>query len=39
MTPATLNDVFFAATERNLERAMLYREEGKWLPVSSADLR
>jgi long-chain acyl-CoA synthetase len=39
MSLATLNDIFFAATERNLERAMLYREEGKWLPISSLDLR
>jgi len=37
--PATLNDVFFAATERDLERVMLYREAGKWLPLSSSDLR
>jgi long-chain acyl-CoA synthetase len=35
MSIATLNDIFFAAVERNLERAMLYREAGKWLPVSS----
>src|ERR1700688_508962 len=39
MSLATLNDVFFAATERNLDRAMLYREVGKWLPISSSDLR
>jgi long-chain acyl-CoA synthetase len=39
MSLATLNDVFFAAVERNLERVMLYREAGKWLPISSADLR
>jgi long-chain acyl-CoA synthetase len=39
MSLATLNDVFFAATERNLDRVMLYRELGKWLPVSSSDLR
>src|ERR1700733_11053029 len=39
MSLATLNDVFFAATERNLERAMLYREAGKWLPISSSELR
>src|SRR5579863_3406205 len=36
---ATLNDIFFTATERNLDRVMLYREAGKWLPVSSSDLR
>jgi long-chain acyl-CoA synthetase len=39
MSLATLNDVFFAATERSLDRAMLYRESGKWLPISSSDLR
>lgn len=39
MTLATLNDVFFAATERTLERTMLYREAGTWRPTSSADLR
>jgi long-chain acyl-CoA synthetase len=39
MTLNTLNDIFFAATERNLDRAMLYREAGKWLPISSSDLR
>jgi len=39
MSLATLNDVFFAAAERNLDRAMLYREAGKWLPISSSDLR
>ena len=35
MTIATLNDIFFAAVERNLDRVMLYRENGKWLPISS----
>ncbi|MGD0568995.1 MAG: long-chain fatty acid--CoA ligase [Candidatus Sulfotelmatobacter sp.] len=39
MTLATLNDIFFVATERNLDRVMLYRESGKWLPISSSDLR
>jgi long-chain acyl-CoA synthetase len=39
MSLATLNDIFFAATERNLDRAMLYREMGKWRPISSSDLR
>jgi long-chain acyl-CoA synthetase len=38
MSLATLNDVFFAATGRNLERAMLHREAGKWLPISSSEL-
>jgi long-chain acyl-CoA synthetase len=35
MSIATLNDIFFAAVERNLDRMMLYREAGNWLPVSS----
>jgi len=39
MSLATLNDVFFTAVERNLDRAMLYRQEGKWLPISSSELR
>ena len=39
MNLATLNDVFFTAVERNLDRAMLHRQEGKWLPISSSDLR
>src|SRR5271170_2996774 len=34
---ATLNDIFFAAVERNLERAMLHREGSAWLPVSSRE--
>jgi long-chain acyl-CoA synthetase len=38
MSLATLNDVFFAAGERNLDRVMLYRDAGKWLSISSADL-
>jgi long-chain acyl-CoA synthetase len=39
MNLATLNDIFFAATERNLDRLMLSRASGKWLPISSSDLR
>jgi long-chain acyl-CoA synthetase len=39
MSLTTLNDIFFAAVERNLDRAMLYRDAGKWLPLSSSDLR
>ena len=34
---ATLNDIFFAAVERNLGRAMLHRQGGAWLPVSSQE--
>ncbi|MGD1022655.1 MAG: long-chain fatty acid--CoA ligase [Candidatus Sulfotelmatobacter sp.] len=39
MSLTTLNDIFFVAAERNLDRAMLYRDAGKWLPISSSDLR
>jgi len=39
MTVATLNDIFFAAAELNLDRAMLYRESGRWAPISSSELR
>jgi len=35
MSIATLNDIFFAAVERNLDQVQLYRESGKWLPISS----
>jgi long-chain acyl-CoA synthetase len=38
MSLTTLNDVFFAATGRNLDRVMLHREAGTWLPISSSDL-
>jgi long-chain acyl-CoA synthetase len=37
MSIATLNDIYFAAVERNLDRMMLYRENGHWLPVSSRE--
>ncbi len=37
MSLATLNDIFFAAVARNLDRIMLYREAGKWLPISSCE--
>ena len=37
MSLRTLNDVFFTTTERNLDRVMLYREAGKWLPISSSE--
>jgi long-chain acyl-CoA synthetase len=39
MSIATLNDIFFAAVEHNLDRMMLYREAGKWLPVTSREFR
>jgi len=35
MSIATLNDIFFAAVERNLDQMMLYPDAGKWLPVTS----
>ncbi|HEV2467848.1 MAG TPA: long-chain fatty acid--CoA ligase [Candidatus Sulfotelmatobacter sp.] len=37
MRIATLNDIFFKAVERNLDRMMLYREAGKWIPISSRE--
>ena len=39
MSLSTLNDIFFAAVERNLDSVMLYRDAGKWLPISSRQLR
>src|ERR1700691_5872452 len=36
MSLATLNDIFFAAAERNLEHAQLYRDEGTWRSISSS---
>jgi len=39
MSLSTLNDIFFAAVERNLDRVMLYRDAGKWLPISSRQVR
>jgi len=35
MSIATLNDIFFATVERSLDRMQLYREAGKWQPISS----
>jgi long-chain acyl-CoA synthetase len=37
MSVSTLNDIFFTAVERNLDRVMIYREAGKWVPISSRD--
>jgi long-chain acyl-CoA synthetase len=37
MSIATLNDIFFAAVERNLDRMLLHRQAGKWLPISSQE--
>lgn len=38
MEPRTLNDVFFAITDRTSARIMLTREATKWLPISSHEL-
>jgi len=35
MSIATLNDIFFAAVERNLDRMMLHPKAGTWLPITS----
>jgi len=35
MSLFTLNDIFFCAVDRNLDRVMLYRDGGKWVPISS----
>ena len=37
MSLTTLNDIFFAALKHNLDRMMLHREAGKWLPISSRE--
>jgi long-chain acyl-CoA synthetase len=37
MSFATLNDIFFAAVDRNLDRLMLHRQSGTWLPISSRE--
>jgi long-chain acyl-CoA synthetase len=38
MSLATLNDIFFAVVERNLDRAMLHRRGEEWRPVSSQEV-
>src|SRR4029077_3957442 len=37
MSISTLNDIFFAAVGRNLDRMLLHRRAGKWLPISSRE--
>ncbi len=37
MSLATLNDLFFAAIERKLDRAQIYRADGEWRAISSAE--
>jgi long-chain acyl-CoA synthetase len=39
MSLSTLNDIFFAATERKLDRLMLHRVAGEWKPISSSEFR
>jgi len=38
MSIATLNDIFFALAGHNLDRAMLHRESGQWVPISSSEI-
>src|SRR5258708_29250778 len=35
MSIATLNDIFFAAVDRNLARIMMHREAGQWVCIAS----
>lgn len=37
MAIAILNDIFFSAVERNLDRIMLHREAGEWRPIRSRE--
>jgi long-chain acyl-CoA synthetase len=37
MSIATLNDIFFIAVERNLDRIMLHRQAGKWQAISTLE--
>ena len=34
----TINDIFFAVVERNLDQVMLYKQTVKWIPISSREL-
>ena len=38
MSLLTLNDIFSAVVERDDPRVMMYRESGRWLPISSREL-
>ncbi len=38
MTIRTINDIFFAITERHSDNVMLYKREQKWVSVSSREL-
>src|SRR2546423_13706384 len=35
----TLNDIYFHAVARNLPRVMTYKREGRWIDISSRELR
>lgn len=37
MSISTLNDIFFAAVERNLDQMLVHRQAGQWLPISSQE--
>lgn len=37
MSIATLNDIFFVAVNRDLDRMLLHRETGNWRPISSRE--
>jgi long-chain acyl-CoA synthetase len=39
MSIATLNDIFFTAVGRNLDRMMLHRHGGTWQQISSCEFR
>jgi long-chain acyl-CoA synthetase len=38
MSIRTLNEIFYSVVERNLERAMLFKRQQSWVPISSRDL-
>jgi long-chain acyl-CoA synthetase len=38
MTIRTLNELFYSIVERNLDRAMLYKREQQWVPISSREI-
>ena len=34
----TVNDIFFSVVDRDLDRVMLHKQAGRWLPISSREL-
>ena len=34
----TINDVFYAAIERNLDRQMLFKQTIQWIPIPASEL-